>query len=211
MQRKQIRIVLGLSLVSLLIQCEKPAAPVGLTEGRVLLLTGTVTRNGEALAVDAAVKQGDRIETAESSSVEIAFAKGLIMRLGANTKAILDLQASQVQLNKGWFAAVKNANEQKLEVVTPTAVAAVRGTSLCMKVESETSTYACTCNGTVHFHADGIAEEAVTAAEHSAMRFVKEGESIKKQEAGLEFHDNKGIETLAKKIDHPLDWTKPSK
>lgn len=211
MQRRQISIFLGLFLVSLLIQCEKPAAPVGLTEGRVLLLTGTVTRNGESLAVDAAVKQGDQIETGDASSAEIVFAKGLIMRLGPNTKAVLDLQASQVQLNKGWFAAVKNANEQKLEVVTPTTVAAVRGTSLCMKVESETSTYACTCNGTVHFHADGIAEEAVTAAEHSAIRFVKEGESVKKEEAGLEFHDNAGIETLAKKIDHPLDWTKPSK
>ena len=70
---------MGLFLVSLLIQCEKPAAPEGLTEGRVLLLTGTVTRNGESLAVDAAVKQGDQIETGDASSAEIVFAKGLIM------------------------------------------------------------------------------------------------------------------------------------
>jgi hypothetical protein len=185
--------------------------PSGLAEGRVILLTGAVVRNGEALSIDAVVKQGDRIETGKNSAVEIIFAKGLIILLGANTRAVLDLKASQIQLNQGWFAAVKNASEQKLEVVTPTTMAAVRGTSLCMKVESDTSTYACTCNGTVHFHAKGIGEEVVTVSEHSALRFVKEGETIKKETAGLEFHDSAGIEALAKKIDHPLDWKKPSR
>jgi hypothetical protein len=85
--------------------------PSGLAEGRVILLTGAVVRNGEALSIDAVVKQGDRIETGKNSAVEIIFAKGLIILLGANTRAVLDLKASQIQLNQGWFAAVKNASE----------------------------------------------------------------------------------------------------
>ncbi len=193
-----------------LAQCERGAQTMGLPDGRVVLIKGSVTANGLPLTMGSAVKQGDEIKTGDASSVEMVFAEGLILRFGAGTEAVLDLKGSQVRLNQGWFAAVKNANDQRLEVATPTAVAAVRGTSLCIKVESNTSTYACTCNGTVHFHADGIPEQAVTASEHQAMRFVKEGDRIKQEPAGLEFHNNAGIETLAKKIDHPLDWTKPS-
>ncbi len=206
--KKELKIfVLVFALSGLLNQCSKPDN--GLADGRVLLVNGTVNRNGQPLSVDAAVKQGDKIETADDSSAEIIFEKGLIIRLGSNTKASLDLQESRVKLDKGWFAAVKNAGHQKLEVVTPAAMASVRGTSMCIRAESEEATYACTCNGTVHYHAPGLSEESVTAAEHSAVRFVKKENSVRKEPAGLEYHSNADIEDLAKKIDHPLDWSKP--
>lgn len=203
-------IFVGIFVVSISIQCEESSLPKGLPDGQVVLLTGIVTRNGEPLTIESTVKQGDQIETGKGSSVEMIFAKGLIIRLGANSKAILQLKNSQIQLNTGWFATIKNANNQKLEVVTPTAMAVVRGTALFIKVESETSTYACTCNGTVHYHSGEATDEAITAKAHKALRFVKEGQKFKQKPAGLEYHNNTDIELLAKKINHPLDWTKSS-
>lgn len=203
-------VFVGIVAVSICIQCHEVSLPKGLPDGQVVLLTGIVTRNGEALTVESTVKQGDQIETGKASSVEIIFAKGLIIRLGANSKAILQLKNSQIQLNAGWFATIKNANNQHLEVVTPTTMAAVRGTALFIKVESETSTYACTCNGTVHYHSGEATEEAITAKAHKALRFVKEGQRINQEPAGLEYHDSTDIELLAKKINHPLDWTRSS-
>jgi len=212
MKRKHLLIFLGVFLVSLTIQCKGPKAPEPgeLTDGVVVFVKGEVSRNGQPLAVASVVAQGDQIETGDDSAVEIVFQKGIITKLGEHTMTTFDLQSSRLQLSQGWLAAVKNKNDQQLEIVTPTVVANVRGTSTFIKVENPASTYTCTCNGTVHYHGIGAAEESRTAAQHSGMRYMYKDGVIQTKKAGLEYHDNALIEELAKKINHPLDWTKPA-
>lgn len=193
-----------LAVLALLLSGCKATAPTVLPDGLVVLVKGDVTRNGSVLAVGQKIVNGDQLRTAGDSAVEVIFGDGLIVRFGAESDVRVD--ANALRLNRGWIAAVKNADARSVDVVTPTATASVRGTSLCLKVESEISTYACTCNGTVHFHSKDGKELPLTGAHHVARTFASDGTVA---ESTLKYHDDSTIEELAPKIKHPLDWTRP--
>lgn len=183
--------------------CKAPS-PSGLPDGHVVLLKGDVTRNGSALSLHDRILNGDRLHTGGDSAVEVVFGDGLIVRFGSGSEVLVD--AGALRLNRGWIAAVKNADARSVDVITPTATASVRGTSLCLKVESETSTYACACNGTVHFHTKDGKELPLTSAHHAARTFGADGTVA---ESTLKYHDDSTMEELAPKIKHPLDWSRP--
>ena len=113
--------------------------------GRVAALSGTalVTRPGEArpraLAPDAPVFQGDRIETTPGSRVKLVFADDTVVMLGEGTTLTvdwflyaprIDLRAMLLLVPTGIFRIVVDAliPDSRFEVRTETAVASVRGT-----------------------------------------------------------------------------------
>lgn len=185
---------------------------------RILSYTGTVTVNTKAVKeINMVLNQGDAIETMAESTCDIIINEKNILRLKPDTKLTLRLSDKEniLQLDKGWLAGVTRkvfTNEGKFTVKTPTVVAAVRGTSFCMKVENEKSTYFCTCNGSIELTGESSNKaETVTAAHHSARRFSidKTGALIEDNNPGMLYHMDSGVEELAKIIGETIDWNTP--
>jgi len=183
----------------------------------VMAYFGDVSINGKALtATGAAVKYNDTIETGKKSFCEIIVNDKNILKLGGETKLVFKLSdlESTLELSKGWLSGVTKkiyAKERKYNVKTPTAVAAIRGTSFCTKVESEDSTYFCVCNGIIELKkAGGETADVVESSHHLARRFKKEksGAIAVDNKPGMLYHSDKDVEALAKKIDVVIDWKK---
>jgi hypothetical protein len=208
------RAVLFLFIVSLF-SCGKTAG----IKTKVLDYLGSVSINGKLLdAKSVLVNYGDTIETGADSFCELVINEKNILRLSANTKLIFKVSDKDnvLELEKGWFAGVTHkvfAKEGSYLIKTPTVVASVRGTSYCIKVEDPNSTYFCVCNGSIQLDkSQSTGGELVTSAHHAARRFKKDSKGTISidQNAGLLYHDDKGVEALAKKIGDSIDWSKPA-
>ena len=69
-----------------------------------------------------------------------------------------------------------------------------------------------TCYGTVHQEAvDGSGIQEVPAYRHKAYRYIRTGDGVKIEQAGLLYHDDEAMEELDKKIDFSIPWGKPGK
>lgn len=102
--------------------------------------------------------KSDSIRTGDNSSAAIIFYESSIIRLDNNTELRIDdivIQngESQVFMNqesgRTWNTVLKISGIDDYEVQTPTAVASVRGTSFCVVVYSNGSTYVGVGNGFV--------------------------------------------------------------
>lgn len=93
--------------------------------------------------IDQKIQNNDKIQTGENSKIRFVIKDGLIIQLGENTEFILNYQGNKyyLKLQKGWIAAVKKSDENAMDIILPTALASVRGTSFCFKIESENSNY----------------------------------------------------------------------
>jgi hypothetical protein len=185
---------------------------------KVLNYLGTVSINGKALdATGSSVIYGDAIETGNDSFCELVINEKNILRLSSNTKLVFNVSDKDnvLELQQGWLAGVTHkvfAKEGKYLIKTPTVTASVRGTSYCIKVENPDSTYFCVCNGSIQLDkSTGKDGELVTSSHHAARRFKKDSHDaiIIDQNAGLLYHDDKGVEMLAKKVGEIIDWSKP--
>jgi hypothetical protein len=81
-----------------------------------------------------------------------------------------------------------------------------------MKVENPDSTYFCVCNGSIELkEADGKTGDTVVSAHHTARRYIKgkDGKISIEKNPGLLYHDDSGIEKMAKKINVAIDWSQP--
>lgn len=182
---------------------------------KVVFLTGVVKVNGEDTKIGHVIKQDDVIETTKNASVRVQLDEKTMIKLNENSRLVYKIpKESTIQLDKGWMSGItkrKFTKSGQYYIKTPTAAAAVRGTSYCLKVENPKSTYFCTCNGSIHQHGIGDKEhgETVTAAHHAGRRFVKQDDgSIKTEKAGLEYHSDADIEELAETIDETVNWEK---
>ncbi|HOP65250.1 MAG TPA: FecR family protein [Spirochaetota bacterium] len=180
--------------------------------------SGSVTVNSSAVkGTGMLLKPGDIIETGDTSFCDIMINKKNIIRIKENTRLILHITSrdSFLQIDKGWLAGVtkeKFTTEGKYNVKTPTVVAAVRGTSFCVKVENDKNTYFCVCNGTINLTGSGMDKgEDVTAAHHAATRFTlrSDGSIATDNNPGLLYHGDAGLEELAGVINEKIDWSKP--
>jgi hypothetical protein len=106
------------------------------------------------------------------------------------------------------------AGSPSFEVRTHTAVGGVRGTVFFVSVESEESTYICTCNGETDLSGSSDdadradrASTAVDADYHTAYRFVQEGATVSYQSAPLLYHTDEEMDTLAAKIGVTIPWS----
>ena len=80
-----------------------------------------------------------------------------------------------------------------------------------MKIENQDSSYFCVCNGTINLAGKNSDRgEDVTAAHHKGRRFIKgEDGKIITEEAGMLYHGDDVINTLAESIGETVDWTVP--
>lgn len=180
--------------------------------------TGSIYVNTASVSkTDFPLKQGDIVETTADSSCDIIINEKNILRLKPNSRIVLKIsdKESTIQLDKGWLAGITRkifTTQGKFNVITPTVTAAIRGTSFCLKVENDTSTYFCTCNGTIELLGKGSSSaESITAAHHSGRRFSldSKGSLIEDNSVGLLYHEDKGLEEMASVIKETIDWDKP--
>lgn len=210
--QKRALIIIAI-VVSLVAGCSKTAG----IDATIIALGGEVTLNGAKPSLGSKIAFGDAIETGEKSFCEIVVKDKNVFRMGASTRLVFRVSADSniLQLDRGWFAGITRklfTKQQRYLVKTPTVTAGVRGTSYCIKVEKPESTYFCVCNGTIDL-ADNSAQpgELVTAAHHMGRRFSREkdGRIAIDKNPGMLYHDDAGLEALAKKIGETIDWTKP--
>ncbi len=187
-------------------------------EMKILSYTGNVTVNANAVTkINMVINYGDAIETIGNSSCDIIINDKNILRLKPDTKLIIKISDKEniLQLDKGWMAGVTRkvfTKEGKFTILTPTVTASVRGTSFCLKVENEKSTYFCTCNGSIELTGEkSSASETVTSSHHAARRFAldKSGALIEDNNPGMLYHADNGVEEMAKVIGETIDWSKP--
>jgi hypothetical protein len=200
--------------ILMLVSCVKKKEEIKTT---ILNYAGSVTINGKAVtSTGEAIKFGDLIQTGEASFCELVINEKNILRLNPGTKLTFNISEKENRLDllQGWLAGItKNitAKDRTYLIKSPTSVAAVRGTSFCTKVENPNSTYFCVCNGKIELQSSkGEVADLVAAPHHSARRFKRANDgtiSIDKN-PGVLYHNDKGIEAMAQKINVTVDWNK---
>ena len=217
MKKRNFLLITGcLFIISVSLSCSKKNDSA--INAIISAIVGKVTINGSAdVTPGKTVVFGDVIETGEKSLCEILINEKNILKINQNSKLIFNVSSENnvLEVETGWLAAVTKrpfTKQMQYLVKSPTMVAAIRGTSFCMKVESPESTYFCVCNGSIELKdADGGTADTVVSAHHTARRYIKgkDGKISIQKEPGLLYHDDKGVEELAKKIDVTIDWEKP--
>jgi hypothetical protein len=200
-------------------QAQTTAGPAPAVAGglEVVYLQGDVAIDGKPAELGQKTGPRIRVVTGPGAVCELVFAGKNALRVGQNAAAAIDLaQVVGVELEKGGVTAVLRkldrtaaaaAGTDAFRVRTQAAVAGVRGTSLCVWTDG-TQTYICACNGTVALESgDGAAIRTITAAHHHGSVFNAAGAAP--EEAGLLYHDDAALESLAARIGETIDWTKP--
>jgi hypothetical protein len=194
------------------------ASPAGSSPAvaEVVYLEGSVLIDGAEAEIGQKLGAKATIVTGAAASCEITFRGKNAVRVAQNARATIDFSKTlvEIDLEKGGVASVLRkletvAGSDSFRVRTQGAVAGVRGTSFCVWAD-ETRSYVCACNGTVHtIDSAGGNEFTITAAHHSARFYTRDGKGITTEEAGLLFHDDAGLESLAGRIGERIDWTVP--
>jgi len=116
--------------------------------------SGTVTKNGSPAKTGDPLANGDKIHTAKNSAATLTFPDNSVLRLDENTDISVS-QASSLKisifqsLGRTWSRVVKLVDSNhSYEIVTPTAVATVRGTAFATNVNLDESTNIDTGSGT---------------------------------------------------------------
>ena len=180
-------------------------------EGKIVYLEGEVTVNNASVEIGDPVLDSDIVATGPDSYCEIVFGGKNVFRLEENTVADIDWSGSSVNINKGAIGAVFTkleavvASEDVFSVKTPTAVAGVRGTVFYIKVEDPENTYICICNGELDL-GETYKDLNVAADHHKAYRFTGTGDSVSYTSAGMLYHDDPKMESIAQNIDYSIPW-----
>ncbi len=208
---KAITVILA---IMMMVSCAKKSDEIKTT---ILSYAGNVTINGKAAtSVGQSIQYGDLIQTGTASFCELIINEKNILRLNPGSKLAFNISEKENRLDllQGWLAGItKNitAKDRTYLIKSPTSVAAVRGTSFCTKVENPGSTYFCVCNGKIELQSSkGETADLVVAPHHAARRFKKamDGTISIDKNPGVLYHNDKGIEALAQKINITVDWNK---
>ncbi|GAB6089999.1 FecR family protein [Spirochaeta dissipatitropha] len=179
---------------------------------RVEYLEGDVRADGELLNIGDALFPGIQIITGPNGIIEITFGQGNILRVEEDTSLSLNLAdpTEGLDIQRGSVAAVFEGLQtigvgpaRSLNVRTPVAVAGVRGTVFYIKVESQDSTYVCTCHGELVFE-DG--KYTVRSARHNANRFFREDDRVRFEEAEELYHDSASLDAVAETAGVNIRW-----
>ena len=181
---------------------------------QLIYAEGLVTMNGEAIDIGATIPDNALIKTGKGALAEIAFKTKNIVRIGENSIVTLSLSslARKVDLKQGGFTAVLHRLDKSagggLSLKTPLASGGVRGTSFCTWVGVDGKTYFCSCNGTVSLQDTASGNPFDQAGKHhNGIWFAKTDKGIVTKAAGIEFHSDKDLESLAARIGDTMDWT----
>jgi hypothetical protein len=142
-----------------------PSQPV-----TVASLHGAATADGRPLAAGDRVPSGAKIELTEGARANIVIGDRAVLHLKdgavlvpARLRAGIELRL----LRGGLLSRVTPGT--RFSVETPTAVAAVRGTTFYVQAESPEKTYICLCQGHLHVSARDAAKDLVSD-NHTAVR-----------------------------------------
>jgi len=185
-------------------------------KAEVIYLEGTLSINGLPGNIGDTIPEGALVSTGPQSQAEIIFGDKNILSLGPSTKTILSLTGIKktVDLQNGRAAAVFKKLEYlaggSMNLRTPTASGAIRGTSFYTSVNTDGETYFCTCNGSILLEDNAGSQQRDTKnAHHGAFEFKKLGSGVVIEPSTLKDHGDQEIEALAKKIGVTVDWSIP--
>jgi hypothetical protein len=193
-----------------------PAAAGKPVVGEVVYLEGSVQIDGKEAEIGQQLRSIVTVVTGPASSCELTFAGKNAVRVAQNARATIDFSKAVVDIDlaAGGVTSVLRklqtvAGNDAFRIRTQTAVAGVRGTSFCVWTD-DTSTYVCSCNGTVHTEdAAGGNAFSTTAAHHSARFYRRTGAGISVEDAGILFHTDESVSDLAARIGEKIDWNVP--
>lgn len=187
-------------------------------KARITKTEGRVTVNGRRAAPGVLLKDGDWVATGRPGSSEIIFSDKNILRLsdGTRMKITLSGEKKTIEIVRGAFAALArginrfgNKRPFALSVNTPTAICGVRGTAFFVRVEDSFNSYVCLCNGKMKVAAkDGNDSVDAEASHHSAFRLSARANSVGLTPAGMEYHADADVESMAEAISEKMDWTR---
>jgi hypothetical protein len=146
--------VLALALLCVGVSAQKPVATVASIEGKASMLRGD-SEEWREVRVGMPLKQGDQLFSHKESFVELRYAAGAVVRLNENTKIVLregNEQGAVTEhlLGDVWVNMKKiSSRKGNFDMVSPTAVASIRGTSYHMSTAQDSSTDVNVYNGTV--------------------------------------------------------------
>jgi len=198
----------------IIISISFPHDSYGEVNGKISFASGKVMINGKPAKNGDVVRYGDRVTAGDKSVCEIIVGDNGIMKIRNNAQIVFNIaetEKSSVDILRGWFAAV--FKKRNLRVITPTAIAGIRGTSLCIEVENNESTHTCTCNGNIQWAGKGHDKGEVISAAHHARRHYKiiDGKVVVSAPScrkDMLYHTDRDIEELAEKINVRIDWGK---
>ena len=194
----------------------KPKAVKGVTlVGEVVFMENDVTLNNVPADIGDAAKDGDLLRTGESSYAEVNFGEQRIFRAMEDTSVVLNARQNTLELDQGAFGVIQSkarflSRDDPWELKTPTAVAAVRGTTYFIKVENADSTYICICNGEIETK-DGAHGNTLKleASHHKAVRYIRNDDgSFVVEDAPMIYHTDEDMESLAGHIGASIDWSR---
>jgi len=182
----------------------------------IVLAQGVVSINNIQAHTGVSLHYGDVIKTGDDGICRIQIGDRNVLQIGKSSELVFNISdtGNELLLNQGWLGGVTRkifTSGGKYLVKTPTVVASIRGTSFCVVATSAEKSYFCVCNGSINLMGSSMEKgEDVTAAHHKGLWFKKDKNgNVVVKEAGLLFHDDKGIEELAASINQTIDWTKP--
>lgn len=173
---------------------------------------GEVLVDGRDAELGEQLLPGSRIQTGDDGFAEVVFGSGNILRIEENTAMVINIDDEQegITLNSGAFSAVMSGlrelgfgPDKELALRSLSTVAGVRGTSFYFRIEDESTTYVCVCNGTLALGATG---EDTAATEHSAFRFTRTASGTTQTSAPLLYHDNESMDAVAARVGVEIPW-----
>lgn len=189
--------------------------PTQVFTAEITYLEGEVFINGEPAEFGDIVEADSTLSTSVNSYCELVFLDQNIIRIQENSLVRLDLNLNQsrVELEQGSMAALMNklrsiTDDEPLLITTPTVTAGIRGTAFFVAVENPDSTYFCACNGVIDVRDyQGDNQQTLDADRHKAVRYrIEEGEIIM-ESAGLLYHDDESMDSLAEELDYQIPWS----
>lgn len=158
MRTIKIMIILGLFLIGCKQEIQVQKQPEETVIAKVQFIKGNsvIKRNGEekSIQVNDSLQIKDVIITKENSSVDIILKNKGIIRIGENTQIELQtLSEENIQINQNSGTVITHLKKLKenegYSIITPTSVAAVRGTSFITNVNEQKNTNIALINGKI--------------------------------------------------------------
>lgn len=187
---------------------------------RIVYLEGTVRVDAVPAVTGQMVPYGALVQTDSDSYAEITMGAKNVIRVQESTVLVLDVSTTslRVDLRAGGVAAVLHGLDRispdmersrpRFYLESRGTVAGVRGTSFYAQVESPTSTYICTCNGSLEFAGEGYSDFSTEYYHHGARRFITGPTGrVSVEVAPLLYHDDEDMDELAHRVGELIPWS----
>lgn len=197
-----MKIILFLLVALLIFSCSDQKAKTKTAEPfKVNYLVGQAEINQSAAKIGDVLSGKSNIKTGPESILEIKQNPQTGLRVKPESELVLTFNGDKIEvevIRGGVLNIVKKGQNYRL--VSPAAVAAVRGTVFYTYVFGADTTYMCTCNGSIdYFDGDRLIRN-VTHDHHEAYNFIKSEQEVSLQQKGMFDHSDQEIEEFLEKL-----------